>query len=102
MRPCSPAASFLLASTGLFVDDLLPSWPPPGYQGAAPSQMDTVSLRDDFSLRPIGLSSFWPARPSVAVPQVVPRAPMLRVLQQLLSQPRLQARCWRFPWPGLV
>src|SRR6266581_2728558 len=61
MRPCSPAASFLLASTGLFVDDLLPSWPPPGYQGAAPSQMDTVSLRDDFSQRPIGLFSFWPA-----------------------------------------
>src|SRR6266705_4239291 len=135
MRPCSPAASFLLASTGLFVDDLLPSWPPPGYQGAAPSQMDTVSLRDDFSQRPIRLFSFWPARPSVAVPQVVPRArvclllaasrvriwpclaavfpahalpchtmpraPMLRVLQQLLSQPRLQARCWWFPWPGL-
>ena len=31
-----------------------------------------------------------------------PQAPTLRVLQQLPSQPCLQARCWRFPCPGLV
>src|SRR5260221_10490344 len=40
--------------------------------------------------------------PAHALPCHMPRAPTLRFLRQLLSQPCLQARCWRFPWPGLV
>src|SRR5712691_6523377 len=68
MQPCPPAASFLLASTGLFELRICsPVVPLPGSQGAAPSQVDTVSSHDTprsgqsgcFHPGPLALTHSW-------------------------------------------
>src|SRR6266581_1917139 len=140
MRPCSSSFvagvdSRCVVLVGLFeLRSRPPVVPPPGSQGAAPSQVDMVSSRDtsrsgqsgscshyaflarscspfcgsapggascSFSCLPSSGNLSCPclalraaAFPAHALPcHTTPRAPMLRVLQQLLSQPRLQARC---------
>jgi hypothetical protein len=110
-------------------EELLPSSPPPGSQGAAPAQVDEVPSRDTFYggklgsrshfglvlacsfslLASSGCLSLCPRLASPGGGDSCPRpafptpwAPMPQALRQLLSQPCLQARCWWFPWSGLV